>query len=119
VVTLCLSAIMVATQVATEPGTPQDEAADSLHPDLMLWTFRGTLAFFLGWTLWATVAWRLRHRYVQRPKGLRALFGSEAGGGDGRLRRWLRLLGYGRKAPDAELDLRLPSQSFPSRRRDG
>jgi hypothetical protein len=145
-VTLCLSSVMVATQVATEPGTFEDEASGALHPDLMLWTFRGTLVYFLGWTVWATVAWRLRHRYVQRPKGLRALFGggaTRAGAGSGatgtaraagtgtagtdghepprpgRIRRLLGLLGYGRKAPDAEFDLSLPSQSFPSRRRDG
>ena len=123
VVTLCLSAIMVSTQVATAPGTPRDEASDALHPHLMLWAFRGTLVFFVAWTVWATVAWRLRHRYVQRPKGLRALFGGEPGGPakerHGRLGRLWSKLGYGRKAADADFDLSLPSQSFPSRRREG
>ncbi|HEV7761888.1 MAG TPA: hypothetical protein VGO78_22930 [Acidimicrobiales bacterium] len=151
VVTLCLTAITVATQVATAAGGDQDRRDDALHPHLMLWTFRGTLVFFLAWTVWATVAWGLRRWFVWRPKGLRALFGAEpsevsgASGATGasgptgasgvpgpseastvsgwtaafrRLGRPWPKLGYANKAPDAEFDLSLPSQSFPSRRKE-
>jgi hypothetical protein len=121
VVMLCLTAIMVSTQVGTQVGDPHDQA---LHPHLMLWTFRASLFFFLGWTVWAALALALRRRFVWRPKGLRSLFGTEMFDRygrpmpDSRLTRLRRLFAYARKTPDAEFDLSLPSQSFPAHRRE-
>jgi hypothetical protein len=121
VVMLCLTAIMVSTQVGTQVGDPHDQA---LHPHLMLWTFRASLFFFLGWTAWAALALALRRRFVWRPKGLRSLFGTEMFDRygrpmpDSRLNRLRRLFAYARKTPDAEFDLSLPSQSFPAHRRE-
>jgi hypothetical protein len=117
IVTLCLAAIAVATQVASEPVGGRAAADDAVHPHLIVWTFRGTLAFFAVWTAWAAVAWAMRRWYVWRPKGLAGLFGPDATGSrpPRRFARWRRRFAYANKSADAELDLSLPSQSFPLR----
>jgi hypothetical protein len=122
---LCLTAIMVATQVGTQASDDHADAEDALHPHLLLWTFRVALFFFLAWTVWATVALLLRRRFVWRPKGLKSIFGAETFDRetgrlvpDGGLTRLRRFFAYDGKAPDAVFDLTLPSQSFPSHRRD-
>lgn len=98
---LCILAGVIATKVNT--GASPDDV------DVVVWTFRGTLAAFLMWLAWSLAAWAIRKWFVWRPKGLRALF--DAGRLDGlpvsrrAIERIRTVLSFNQKAADADFDL--------------
>ena len=102
VIVLSISAIVVATSTGVESGTRSDLR-------LVVWTLRGAASVFVVWLVWSLAAWRLRGRYVWRPKGVSRLLGRGRRGP--RLVRYLR---YDHKGVDAEFDLADPGRALPA-----